>query len=106
MNVSEEILEKLNERMGDGQWVCGLCGGTRHRVEGAVSLPKQTRPGPGITIGGPIFPLAVISCIVCGKTTFINALILLGRKRYEELIETQMTVSEVETQIKDSMKEE
>jgi predicted nucleic-acid-binding Zn-ribbon protein len=54
-------------------WVCPYSG---HRNWELGDIVVQGTPfiGGGLSVGGPVYPLLVITCSGCGNTVFINAI--------------------------------
>lgn len=87
------LLGALNSRLKGRQLICGICGGTRHRISGIVALPVQDKLGGGLVIGGKNLPLAPVACEVCGHTIFLNIIALIGKEKVDAEIARQNEAS-------------
>lgn len=83
--LGKAILQSFEEKTSGRKLVCGICGGTRWQVSGIVNLPAQENINQGLVIGGSAFPLALLTCGICGNTQLLNILVLLGKDKLEQL---------------------
>ena len=86
--VSKVVLQAIQQRLGGKALVCGLCGGTRWASNGIVNTPVNSPPG-ALVIGGKHLPLVDMTCQICGLTQFHNIIVLLGREKFDEIVEQQ-----------------
>src|SRR5205807_57918 len=52
---------------------CPFHGPTRWEV-GNVLAQAMAFSGGGLVVGGPVYPLVVVTCATCGYTVFVNAI--------------------------------
>ena len=95
------ILAALAERLKGRKIVCGLCGGTRWGVEGAINLPVQNSVSSGLVIGGPSLPLVSLTCEICGNTEFLSIIRLIGKEKFEQMRTQPLVLNEAEKILKE-----
>lgn len=54
-------------------WACPYSGHTHWEI-GQTIVQAVAFTGGGLSIGGPVYPLIVVTCSGCGNTVFINAI--------------------------------
>jgi len=69
---SEKALGWLTKKWLDPK-TCPIC----HQVNWTVGAVFEMRPysGGGLIVGGPIFPVSPVTCLNCGYTFFMNAVL-------------------------------
>ena len=85
MNEEEKdkALQAVKDRFGGWSPVCPLCKKEKWALSSDIVMhPLQTNP-PGYNVGGPSIPTIVLTCLTCGNTQFLNAIIL-GLKEVTE----------------------
>jgi hypothetical protein len=53
---------------------CPVCTSNAWTVGPYLVDVRSRVPGGGVIVGGPVYPEAVLVCLVCGYTMFFNAL--------------------------------
>ncbi len=83
-DLTPEQLQQAKEWLRT-HWSNGNCpfhlGRTNWIVDNSLAAAPIYHIGPGgiggtMMIGGPMFPLAVVTCSVCGHTVFVNAILM------------------------------
>ena len=71
----EEKVAAWLEKHWKGDKTCAVCQSNSWRI---APDPVEIRPYKrgGIEVGGPVYPLASITCTVCGYTLLFNALVM------------------------------
>ena len=72
--LTKEELETANTWLKDNwkNWACPFSGHTNWNL--ADSLSQMNRfTGAGLVVGGPVFPMLVLTCTGCGYTALVNA---------------------------------
>src|ERR1051326_8514732 len=88
MTYSREALAKFLNEKWQGEKKCPVCQNNNWTVsEWLAELRKFEET---FSFGGPVFPLAVVTCNVCGNTLLFNALtagLLEAKKQGTEAVE-------------------
>jgi hypothetical protein len=68
---ANDVLKKLNELGAVNS--CQRCGANKWQLQqdGFASITVQTS-SRNVSLGGPAWPLAVVTCTKCGNTVFHN----------------------------------
>jgi hypothetical protein len=77
LELSPEQVIKAQEWLGS-QWTTRACpfhGPTKWQVGRRLAAPVNYVPGGGVFLGGPAYPLIVVTCTACGFTVFVNAVV-------------------------------
>lgn len=57
-------------------WACPFSGHTDWDLGETIVQPQKHIPGAAMVIGGgPVYPLLLLTCLGCGYTIFVNALL-------------------------------
>ena len=56
-----------------GQKNCRICGNNNWAISDSVYEFRPFQHG-GLTVGGPVIPVVVVTCNYCGNTLFFNAI--------------------------------
>ncbi len=72
---SQELINKLNERIKNGQLRCPLCGQNQWNLNDVVIEAREFQQG-NLVIGGnsSIMPFVTLTCRSCSNTLFLNAI--------------------------------
>lgn len=69
---SEKVIKFLNEKW-QGR-VCPMCGSGPWNVQNKTFQLTEFHQG-SFVIGGPLIPVVPVSCVNCGHTVLVNAII-------------------------------
>jgi len=92
MKVEKEKLDAYLKKIHGSP--CPLCGNNRWEISDQVFQALEF-DYKGIQIGGATFPMVPLTCVTCGNTYFINALIA-------KLIEPQKSIETNNSQTDDT----
>jgi ribosomal protein S27AE len=71
MNV-EKFITHLNEKWGNKP--CPMCGTSNWNVSDNVYELREFQGGNLVLGNGPIIPIVPVTCVNCGNSIFVNAL--------------------------------
>ena len=72
MKIEKDRLDAYLTKIRGG--ACPLCRGTQWRISDKVFQVMEYEPG-GLILGGASVPVLPLTCMNCGNTYFINALV-------------------------------
>jgi hypothetical protein len=73
----QKIVEWLKAKAGEKARPCPICGHTEWAIADEAVIPVRLEKKKIMLGGGPIYPLAMLVCMNCGNTQFLN-LVLAG----------------------------
>lgn len=76
MELKKDEIEKIASWLNKhwkGEKLCPICGNNNWNISQAV-YELRTFHGGGLVVGGPVYPVIGIVCMVCGHTLFFNAI--------------------------------
>lgn len=68
-----DIITRLQEKWGH-KYKCECCGSEKFQIQAHIVSPPIF--GVGFVLGGKAYPYIQASCLNCGNTKFINAVLL------------------------------
>lgn len=82
----EMILKAFQAKMGNRVTACPMCGGLKWGMEkGFVNLRVDPEITSSMIVGGPVYPVVLLTCKECGETRMVNITVLLGPDQLNEL---------------------
>ena len=84
--LQKKILGALQAKMGNRLVACSICGGLKWGIEsGILNLRIDAEVPSGLVVGGPVYPVVLLTCKGCGETRMVNIVTLLGKEAVEDL---------------------
>jgi hypothetical protein len=84
--IVEAVLKALRAKLGTRVTACPLCGGLKWGMEkGFVNLRVDPEITSSLVVGGPVYPVVLLTCKECGETRMVNINVLLGPEGLQEL---------------------
>lgn len=71
--TKERAMEWLNKKWNTPK-ACPICKQNNWTVSESIGLMPRLSDG-GVDLGGPLYPLFLVTCGTCGYTLFFNALV-------------------------------
>lgn len=76
------LIKHLNEKWAGRK--CAQCGVGKWEIQGSLFELRQFTGG-GLVVGGPLIPVVPVTCVNCGNTVLVNALLAGVLPRPEEV---------------------
>ena len=73
-DIRERIAAFLNEKW-QGQKNCPICQNNKWEISDKPAELREYAEG-GLVVGGPVYPLIILTCRVCGNTLLFNAIVM------------------------------
>ena len=73
-DTRERIAAFLNEKW-QGRKNCPICQNNKWEISDKPAELREYSQG-GLVVGGPVYPLVVLTCRVCGHTLLFNAIVM------------------------------
>ena len=95
--MPEEVLDREKaiewlEKHWKGTKACPICASNTWAI-GEKPVEVRDFRGGGLFVGGPVYPLLIVTCQTCGNTLFFNALVARLLKTAEASTDTASPVS-------------